>query len=81
MAKEKKSYICLACNARFGKWAGQCAECGEWNTVEEQEVRPAGPGSNFQGYSGSLSVVHTMAEVSLEKAPRFSTGAGAYCPA
>jgi DNA repair protein RadA/Sms len=74
MAKEKKSYICLACKARFGKWAGQCGECGEWNTVEEQEIKPAGPGSNFQGYSGSLSEVHTMAEVSLEKAPRFSTG-------
>ncbi|HIJ78421.1 MAG: DNA repair protein RadA [Desulfobulbaceae bacterium] len=74
MAKEKKTYICLACKAQFSKWAGQCGECGEWNMVEEQEVCPVGPGSRFQGYAGVLSEVHTMAEVSLEKAPRFSTG-------
>ena len=38
-AKEKKQYICTACNAIHLRWAGKCSECGEWNTLEEMTVR------------------------------------------
>ncbi|MEJ6070509.1 hypothetical protein MT378_22350, partial [Psychrobacter sp. 16-Bac2893] len=27
MAKNKTSYVCQACGAHFGKWAGQCSDC------------------------------------------------------
>jgi DNA repair protein RadA/Sms len=35
MAKNKSSYVCQNCGAHFGKWAGQCSDCGEWNTLVE----------------------------------------------
>ena len=35
MAKAKSSYICQNCGAIYGKWAGQCTDCGEWNTLVE----------------------------------------------
>lgn len=75
MAKEKKAYLCTACKARFSKWAGQCPDCGAWDTLEEQEIQPDRPG-RFQGYAGHLAQVQVMAEVSMENAPRFSTGLG-----
>ncbi|MGV1100187.1 DNA repair protein RadA [Thiovibrio sp. JS02] len=76
MAKEKISYLCSACGAVFGKWAGQCGGCGAWDTLGEQEnSMPARPG-RFRGYAGNLAPVHTMAEVRMEDAPRFSTGLG-----
>ncbi|MGB5876697.1 MAG: hypothetical protein WBG84_04955, partial [Psychrobacter nivimaris] len=28
MAKNKSSYVCQHCGAHFGKWAGQCTDCG-----------------------------------------------------
>ncbi|MBT9531403.1 MAG: hypothetical protein IV111_14640, partial [Pseudomonas sp.] len=33
MAKAKRMYGCTECGATFPKWAGQCAECGTWNTL------------------------------------------------
>src|SRR5699024_6652955 len=35
MAKNKSSYVCQQCGAHFGKWAGQCTDCGEWNSLVE----------------------------------------------
>lgn len=35
MAKVKEQYKCTACNHIFLKWAGQCPECAEWNTLEQ----------------------------------------------
>lgn len=35
MAKNKSSYVCQNCGAHFGKWAGQCADCSEWNSLVE----------------------------------------------
>jgi DNA repair protein RadA/Sms len=32
-------FVCQECGAQAPKWAGRCAECGQWNTlVEEQPV-------------------------------------------
>ena len=35
MAKPKRRYICQACGSVTHRWQGQCADCGEWNTLEE----------------------------------------------
>ena len=35
MAKPKKRYICEACGTVAHRWQGQCADCGEWNTLAE----------------------------------------------
>jgi DNA repair protein RadA/Sms len=35
MAKPKRRYICQACGGVSFRWQGQCADCGEWNTLNE----------------------------------------------
>lgn len=35
MSKSKTSFVCQNCGAHFGKWSGQCSDCGEWNTLVE----------------------------------------------
>ncbi|PKL77253.1 MAG: DNA repair protein RadA [Candidatus Melainabacteria bacterium HGW-Melainabacteria-1] len=37
-AKTKTRYVCQSCSAETPKWSGKCAECGAWNTLEEQLV-------------------------------------------
>ncbi|OGR20278.1 MAG: DNA repair protein RadA, partial [Deltaproteobacteria bacterium RIFOXYD2_FULL_66_9] len=59
----------------FSKWAGQCEACGAWDTLAEQQPA-SGVASRFQGYSGSLAKVQTMAEVGRDELVRFSTGMG-----
>jgi DNA repair protein RadA/Sms len=35
MAKPKRRYVCSACGSLASRWQGQCADCGEWNTLTE----------------------------------------------
>ena len=35
MAKSSVVYECSNCGAQSPKWAGQCGECGKWNTLTE----------------------------------------------
>lgn len=39
--KIKTTYVCSSCGAVQAKWSGQCRECGEWNTMEEEITLPA----------------------------------------
>ena len=36
MAKPKRRYVCQACGSVSFRWQGQCADCGEWNTLGEE---------------------------------------------
>ena len=36
MAKNRKRYACQACGSVTHRWQGQCADCGEWNTLAEE---------------------------------------------
>ena len=36
MAKPKRRYACAACGSVSFRWQGQCADCGEWNTLSEE---------------------------------------------
>ena len=33
----KSMFICQNCGAVLKKWAGQCPECHEWNTITEEK--------------------------------------------
>ncbi|MDT8283671.1 MAG: DNA repair protein RadA [Gammaproteobacteria bacterium] len=50
MAKTKILYSCTACGASHSKWAGQCGDCGEWNTMSETIT--AITTNNRQGFAG-----------------------------
>ncbi len=72
MAKEKKLFVCSACGATSGKWAGQCGECGAWDTLSEQAAPKATP--RFGGYTGALATVQPMAAVAMDHSARIATG-------
>lgn len=72
MSRTKPAYVCSACGAVASKWAGQCADCGAWNTLVES-VRAAA-GSSRGGYTGQLSEVRLLPEVEEAQDPRMPTG-------
>jgi DNA repair protein RadA/Sms len=50
MARTATQFVCRECGAAHRKWAGQCGECGAWNTVEEDAGLPsAGPAAKALG--------------------------------
>ena len=82
MAKVKTVYSCTSCGAQFPKWAGQCQECNEWNTLQE-EVAPqrASSGSGlsakaaarFEGFAPKAQV-QKLPQVNVQSTMRFGTG-------
>jgi DNA repair protein RadA/Sms len=73
MRKSKEVFVCQNCGAAAPKWQGQCATCGEWNTLiaEVLTAKPrkgSAPASQRGGNSSSVA-----AEAILET-PRLSTG-------
>ena len=78
MAKPKQRYQCSACAAVSTKWAGQCADCGEWNTLEEAVVAaPSSLAANsgrFAGWTGAAATITSAKDVELVAEARLATG-------
>jgi DNA repair protein RadA/Sms len=77
MSKQAKVvYVCSQCGARFPKWAGQCGDCGAWNTLQET-VGATAPSSvaGFAGYAGAdAAQIRSLADVDAEQVARETTG-------
>jgi len=79
MAKNKTVYSCTSCGAQFPKWTGQCQDCGDWNTLQE-EAAPvkvsSGAGAKaarFEGFAPKAEV-QKLQQVSIKGTPRFPSG-------
>src|ERR1700733_1274364 len=46
--KSSIAFFCTACDGQTAKWAGQCPECGEWNSLVRRDA-PRLPGSGRPG--------------------------------
>ena len=82
MAKSKSSYVCQQCGANFGKWSGQCAECGAWNSLVEAPTvsmphhKPVT--KKASNYAGEQSSVMPLNAVPMSLDTRLSTGVGEF---
>ncbi|HYZ48572.1 MAG TPA: DNA repair protein RadA [Sphingomonas sp.] len=75
MAKPQKRYVCQVCGSVSPKWAGQCVDCGEWNTLVEDAgavVTPFQARHNLQSGGRAIDLVGLNADVPLP--PRLPTG-------
>ena len=78
--KSKTAFVCEQCGADYPRWNGQCTSCGEWNTIKEIRLAPAGSERHHRavGYAGSRSEVKLLSDVNLLQAERISTGIGEF---
>jgi DNA repair protein RadA/Sms len=78
MAKSRVVFVCQDCGSEQNKWAGQCPDCGAWNTLSQfVEAGAAGAGlrgARRAGYAGVPAPVQTLAEIDLTDVPRVPTG-------
>ncbi len=77
MPKPKTLYNCTECGAQSNKWAGQCGDCGAWNTLIETiaVVETGSKGNRFAGYAGAAgSRVQRLSDVEPGQEARHSIG-------
>jgi len=76
MARPSTVYVCAACGGESAKWQGQCAQCGEWNSLERREAVATRAASTKAGRAsrGPLAPAQALATDGLPS--RFSSGLG-----
>ncbi len=75
MARLQKRYVCQACGSVASKWAGQCDDCLEWNTLVEDAggvVTPFSARHNLQSGGRAVQLVPLDSETRLP--PRMPSG-------
>lgn len=80
MARTRTLFNCTACGASSPKWAGQCGDCGAWNTMEEARLAPAtprqGPAVRPRGQYAGDRGVQMLDDVTLAEEARYTTRIG-----
>src|SRR6202020_3404421 len=75
MAKSKEVFVCQNCGAAAPKWQGQCAACGEWNTLVA-ETLTANPRKTNHASGAQNDPSASLAALAVAESPRLSTGSG-----
>ncbi len=70
------SYFCQSCGHEALRWAGQCAGCGEWNTLVEAPKPDAAPSAGRGGRArgGTAAKPVALRDVSAPAVERLKTG-------
>jgi DNA repair protein RadA/Sms len=76
--KPKTRWQCSACGTTTNGWFGQCPQCREWNTIEEQVDRPTAGERVLLSTPGSSAepVPVTEAQIHAAREARLRTGIG-----
>jgi DNA repair protein RadA/Sms len=73
MSKSKLTYVCQTCGACSLQWAGQCGDCGAWNSFAEESVAATGA-ARRTGYAADAAQLTRLADVNFTATERFSSG-------
>jgi DNA repair protein RadA/Sms len=72
-------YVCTECGAQSPKWAGQCSDCGAWNSLQETVAAPVALRTGrFAGYSGEAAdaVIQNLEQIDPDEDIRLPSGIG-----
>lgn len=73
--KAKSVYVCSECGYESVKWYGKCPQCGEWNTMEEQQpVVASGRSGGAVRSRSSIQPVKRLSEINSDIEKRVLTG-------
>lgn len=70
----KTLFVCQNCGASAPRWAGKCGNCGEWNSLVEEQTASATPGSGLTAGSKGRAVALESLKGNTAQTPRMDTG-------
>lgn len=76
MAKNKTVYVCSQCGYESPKWYGKCPSCGEWDTLNEEQIivqsTAKAPKNTLKSFQGAF----TLSQIDSSTELRYDTGVG-----
>ena len=77
MAKTKTVFICNQCGYESAKWYGKCPTCGEWDSMnEEQIITETSKKSTSKRVSSVSEKVLSLSKIDSSTELRYDTGVG-----
>ncbi len=76
MAKQKTVFYCTSCGNETPKWQGQCAACGQWNTIVEHVEKPQATRIPSVKSGAASRDAQKLRDINFDNEVRFSTGMG-----
>lgn len=73
--KIKTVYVCQECGYETPKWMGQCPNCNEWNTLEEQVISDK-KATGFSAVSSSVKAIasaESLSQIDITDEQRYVT--------
>jgi len=75
MSKAATRYVCQSCGAVHSKWAGQCVDCQEWNTIQQEASATVTPFAAKQSLAAGGRVIElAKLDSDIELPKRLTTG-------
>jgi len=71
MSKNRSTFVCHECGAKYMRWVGRCTDCGQWNTVLEADT--VAPGKHARGGISSSQIPIPITDETVVSPPRIST--------
>ena len=80
MKTSKTIFVCQTCGAQARKWLGRCSDCGAWNSMVEEQVRPVsnGPDAVRYGLTTEPTSARLIDEIQTADTPRLASGFGEF---
>lgn len=72
--KAKSIYVCTECGYESVKWYGKCPQCGEWNTMDEQQPVVTSKNSSSVRSKSSIQPAKRLSEINSDIEKRVQSG-------
>ena len=76
MAKNKTVFVCSDCGYETAKWYGKCPGCGEWDTLNEEQIIVESSKSSRNRLTHNSGVALTLDKIDSSTELRYDTGIG-----
>ncbi len=77
MAKVKTQYVCQNCGYNSPRYLGRCPNCGEWNTLVEEQIQSTSSSSATKRptttLTGLVAKPQKIGEINSHETPRVKT--------
>ena len=77
MAKSKVVFVCSECGYESAKWYGKCPSCGEWDTLNEEQIIDTPVSKNAKNrLSHNSGIALPLSKIDSSSEMRYDTGVG-----